>query len=142
MTTRIYYDDAYCREFDAVVTRIEPRGEMRAVWLDRSAFYPTSGGQPFDTGTLAGARVIEVLDEDDDVVHLVEAGAGSPPASELAAGTPVHGVIDWPRRFDHVFASQRLGAYSCRYVDEWRTAGLSDHAAMEVDFAISPQEAA
>lgn len=49
---------------------------------------------------------------------------------------------EWPRRFDHVFASQRLGAYGCRYVDEWRTAGLSDHAAMEVDFAISPEETA
>lgn len=42
---------------------------------------------------------------------------------------------EWPRRFDHVFASQQLGAYSCRYVDEWRTVGLSDHAALEVDFA-------
>jgi hypothetical protein len=42
---------------------------------------------------------------------------------------------EWPRRFDHVFASQQLGAYACRYVDEWRTAGLSDQAAMGVDFA-------
>lgn len=96
MTVRLYYDDAYCRDFDAAVTRVEARGNAQAVWLDRSAFYPTSGGQPFDTGTLAGGRVVDVIDEDDDVVHVVE---GGPP---LVPGAAVHGAIDWTRRFDHM----------------------------------------
>jgi alanyl-tRNA synthetase len=62
--------------------------------LDRTAFYPTSGGQPFDTGTLGAARVVEVVDEDDGrVVHVVE--------GETQPG-PVHGKIDWPRRFEHM----------------------------------------
>ena len=62
--------------------------------MDRSAFYPTSGGQPFDTGTLDSVKVVDVLDEDDgSLVHVVE-GA-------LDVGQTVHGVVDWPRRFDH-----------------------------------------
>ncbi len=96
MTVRLYYDDAYCRDFDAAVVRVEARGEALAVWLDRSAFYPTSGGQPFDTGTVAGARVVDVIDEDDDVVHVVEGG------QPLVPGATVHGAIDWARRFDHM----------------------------------------
>ena len=53
-TERLYYDDSSLLSFDAIVVRAEPRGEHVAVWLDRTAFYPTSGGQPFDTGTLGG----------------------------------------------------------------------------------------
>jgi alanyl-tRNA synthetase len=96
MTERIYYSDAYCREFDAVVTRVDQRGERLAVRLDRSAFYPTSGGQPFDTGQLASANVVEVLDEEGDVVHMLERQA------PVALGQSVHGRIDWARRFDHM----------------------------------------
>lgn len=96
MTQRLYYDDAYCRQFEAEVVRVETRGSGRAVWLNRSAFYPTSGGQPFDIGTLAGLRVVDVVDEDDDVVHLVD---GDGP---LQVGQAVHGEIDWGRRFDHM----------------------------------------
>src|SRR6185503_18173293 len=63
--------------------------------LDRTAFYPTSGGQPFDTGALGGARVIDVIDrEDGEIAHIVETGLGS--------GASVRGTIDWPRRFDHM----------------------------------------
>ena len=52
MTDRIYYTDPYCRTFDAVVTRALEHDGQPAVTLDRTAFYPTSGGQPFDTGRL------------------------------------------------------------------------------------------
>src|SRR6266540_3998223 len=71
MSTRIYYTDPYCLEFDATVTAIAPAAASTAapadgdsrwrVVLDRSAFYPTSGGQPFDTGTLGAARVIDAV---------------------------------------------------------------------------------
>ena len=61
MAARLYYDDAYLTEFDA---RVKLRGEDgRRIYLDRSAFYPASGGQPFDTGTLNGVAVTEVIDE-------------------------------------------------------------------------------
>ena len=51
MTERLYYDDSYLTEFDAAVVCAQERGGKPIVALDRSAFYPTSGGQPFDTGT-------------------------------------------------------------------------------------------
>jgi alanyl-tRNA synthetase len=98
MTDRLYYDDSFNREFDALVLRIEARGPLQAVWLDRSSFYPTSGGQPFDTGQI-GSSVVENVEEDkNDVVHIVRpAGSGS-----LQPGDVVHGVVDWTRRFDHM----------------------------------------
>ncbi len=57
-TDRLYYDQPDTRAFEATVVRADPRGERTAVWLDRTAFYPVSGGQPFDTGTLGGAPVL------------------------------------------------------------------------------------
>ncbi len=95
-TDRLYYRQPATPAFDAIVLRAELRGAHTAVWLDRTAFYPTSGGQPHDLGTLAGAPVVDVQDDDEgDVLHLV--GTGAPPV-----GAVVHGVIDWTRRFDHM----------------------------------------
>jgi alanyl-tRNA synthetase len=94
MTERIYYHEPARRSFDAVVTRVIDRDGRPAVCLDRSAFYPTSGGQPFDTGRLGQAAVVETIDEDEDIVHVLSA--------PLAEGAVVHGEIDWPRRFDHM----------------------------------------
>jgi alanyl-tRNA synthetase len=60
MTERLYYTDSYLRHFTANVVE---RAEDGVVYLDRTAFYPSSGGQPFDTGSIAGVRVVEVIDE-------------------------------------------------------------------------------
>ena len=91
MTERLYYDDAYLTAFDAVVTEVRPDGWIT---LDRSAFYPTSGGQPYDTGTLNGCAVTDVQVQNGIVWHKTE-GSFTP-------GQTVHGVIDWPRRFEHM----------------------------------------
>jgi alanyl-tRNA synthetase len=90
---RLYYADSYLREFEARVVRTvaDPRGAR--VYLDRTAFYPESGGQPSDRGTLAGIAVLDVIDEGDAVAHIV---AGS------LSGETVTGRIDWERRFDHM----------------------------------------
>lgn len=88
MTQRLYYDSA-ALQFDAQV--IAHDGDATRVILDRTAFYPTSGGQPHDTGTLGGARVIDVIDRDDDVVHLLDA--------PMPLG-PAHGIVDADRRHD------------------------------------------
>jgi alanyl-tRNA synthetase len=97
MTDRLYYTDPYLRAFDATVDRVEQRGGRILVRLDRTAFYPTSGGQPFDTGTLGRSRVLDVVDEDDgSIAHVVD------DAASLEAGEAVHGEIDWARRFDHM----------------------------------------
>ena len=72
MTTRLYYAEPYRRSFDAKVLSVEPVAGHSEVTLDQTAFYPTSGGQPFDTGTLGGAAVTDVLDRDDgSIVHVV-----------------------------------------------------------------------
>ena len=73
MTDRLYYTDPYLRAFDATIVRVDRRGDRLLVGLDRTAFYPTSGGQPFDTGTLGAMRVTDVVDEDDgSVTHVTE----------------------------------------------------------------------
>jgi len=101
MTDRLYYADPYLREFDATIRRIESRGGRTSVTLDRTAFYPTSGGQPFDTGSLGPFRVVDVVDEDDGTIsHVLEAASAEPAAP--SPGAVVHGAIDWPRRFDHM----------------------------------------
>ena len=94
MTERLYYDQSYLTEFDAAVSKAETRDGKHIVALDSTAFYPTSGGQPYDTGTLNGLRVTDVFVEDGEVWHEIE--------GELRMGEAVHGSIDWPRRFDHM----------------------------------------
>lgn len=91
MTDRLYYPDSYLTKFDARV--VESAGAGRVV-LDRTAFYPDSGGQPHDAGTLGGLKVLDVIDEDERIVHVVD--------GELQAGATVEGVVDWTRRFDHM----------------------------------------
>jgi len=108
VTSRIYYTDPYCRRFEAVVTRAFEHEGRPAALLDRTAFYPTSGGQPFDTGRLLRAGeerrglitdrsaidVIDTIDADDEVLHILSA--------PLAVGAAVSGEVDWTRRFDHM----------------------------------------
>ena len=91
MTLRLYYTDSYLRDFDAAIVE---RGDAgRRIYLDRTAFYPTSGGQPFDTGTLGGIAVVDVVDEGERVAHLL----AGPLTGERAIGS-----VDWNRRFDHM----------------------------------------
>jgi alanyl-tRNA synthetase len=93
MTERLYYTDAGLLAFDAtVVEALDVEGRM-AVVLDRTAFYPTSGGQPHDTGRLNDVRVTDVADEGDRIVHFLE--------SCLEVGTSVRGAVDPTRRLDH-----------------------------------------
>jgi alanyl-tRNA synthetase len=91
MTERLYYNDGYLREFLAQVVDTADNGKR--VYLDRTAFYPTSGGQPFDRGTLGGIAVRDVIDEDERIAHVLDAPL---PVSEVEAR------IDWDRRFDHM----------------------------------------
>jgi alanyl-tRNA synthetase len=93
LTERLYYHDSYLWDFDAqVIFRSDDGTEIE---LDRSAFYPTSGGQPYDLGTLGGLPVVGVEEVEERVVHRL--------ASPLAAGTvAVHCVIDEARRLDHM----------------------------------------
>ena len=96
-TERLYYNDSHLIEFEArVIDKTERVSGWTAVTLDRTAFYPTGGGQPSDTGTLNGLRVVECIDnEDDGVLHVIQGRA-----PEL--GATVQGRVDWSRRLDHM----------------------------------------
>jgi alanyl-tRNA synthetase len=93
MSIRLYHTDSYLATFDARV--VERADGGRRIYLDRTAFYPTSGGQPFDVGTLGGVAVTDVVDEGERIAHLL-----SEPLAENTVG--VTGAIDWSRRFDHM----------------------------------------
>ena len=96
-TERLYYYDSHLLEFDARVVDVSERDDGAiAVALDRTAFYPTGGGQPNDTGTLGEARVVDCIDlEDQGVLHVIQ---GLVPQ----IGDTVHGAIDPLRRLDHL----------------------------------------
>jgi len=91
MTERLYYTDSYLTEFRARVVERSPDG--RKLYLDRTAFYPTSGGQPFDTGSIAGAPVTDVVDEGERIAHVL---GGAVDLDEVECR------LNWQRRFDHM----------------------------------------
>lgn len=101
MTERLYYPDSYCTSFDAQVIECLELNGSPAVTLDRTAFYPTGGGQPHDTGTLNGIPVVDVMEREEDhaPVHII---SPANPEYILQPGDQVQGVIDWQRRFDHM----------------------------------------
>ncbi|HZJ45258.1 MAG TPA: DHHA1 domain-containing protein [Pyrinomonadaceae bacterium] len=97
LTERLYYSDSHLIEFEAKVIDVTERvSGWAAVILDQTAFYPTGGGQPSDTGTLNSQRVVECIDDGErGVLHVVQ---GVTPSR----GSVVKGRIDWARRLDHI----------------------------------------
>jgi alanyl-tRNA synthetase len=95
-TERLYYNDSHLVEFEAHVMAVSERvSGWTAVTLDRTAFYPTGGGQPSDRGHLDGARVVECIDDPKGVLHIVQGRAPE-------VGATVTGHVDWERRLDHI----------------------------------------
>jgi alanyl-tRNA synthetase len=133
MTLRLYYTDAYLTAFTGTVTELFDHEGRTAVALDRTAFYPTSGGQPFDTGVLGGVRVEDVFDlEDGRVAHVV--------AAPLAPGAEVSGQVDWPRRFDHMQQHTGQHVLSAAFDRVHRARTESFHLGSEtctIDFAVT-----
>jgi alanyl-tRNA synthetase len=97
MTERLYYSDSRLTDFEARVVDVIRTDDGRfAVRLDRTAFYPTGGGQPADNGALGSASVVDCIDEEDGrILHVIE---GQPPSE----GAIVTGRVDWGRRLDHI----------------------------------------
>jgi alanyl-tRNA synthetase len=133
MTERLYYTDSFLREFSARVVDRSPDG--LTVYLDRTAFYPTSGGQPCDTGTLAGVAVLDVGDEEERVAHRLAAPIGDDPAE---------GAIDWHRRFDHMQQHSGQHLLSAVFADRFSLRTVSFHLGAEastIDLEGGPVEA-
>lgn len=136
MTEKLYQGDSYLREMDAVVLEKGERNGRPALLLDRTVFYPTSGGQMHDTGHIEGVAVEEVQVEGEAIWHLLAAPVES---------ATVHGAIDWPRRFD--FMQQHTGFHllAGAFYQGARIRTLSAHlgeevSTIEVDAAEVPEE--
>lgn len=93
MTKRLFADDPYLKEFSAKVIRLEETGGNFRVVLDRTAFFPTGGGQPHDTGAIGPAEVVDVVEEGGEIVHIL---SSRPPEGAVVC------KIDWERRLDHM----------------------------------------
>ena len=119
MTDRLYYHDARLDHFTAVVVDIADDG--RRIVLDRTAFYPTSGGQPHDLGTLGGIAVVDVIDEEERIAHCLAEPLGVPVGSMLV------GVIDTARRFDHMQQHTGQHLLSALLSDDFGWPTLSVH---------------
>jgi alanyl-tRNA synthetase len=134
ITERLYYNDSHLIEFEARVLEVTERvSGWTAVTLDRTAFYPTGGGQPSDTGSLDGARVVECIDEGESVLHVMQ---GQTPK----IGAQVKGRVDWPRRLDHI--QQHTGqhilsqAFIALFKAPTRSFRVMDHAC-EIDIELN-----
>ena len=118
MTNRLYYTDAYRTSFTTSV--VDRSDDGLRVYLSETAFYPTSGGQPHDVGTLGGVTVVDVVDEDDRIAHVL--------ASPLAASNEVvEGSIDWNRRYDHMQQHTGQHLLSAVFEDLFGAKTLSVH---------------
>jgi len=128
LTERLYYNDSSLLEFDATVTAVEEQGDQALVSLDRSAFYPTSGGQNFDTGEIFGTasgsrvRVIDVQEQTGDILHLIDC-----PPGWLRPGVPVRGEVDADRRRDHMQQHSGQHVLSAAFEKLYNFATVSFH---------------
>lgn len=132
-TERLYYNDSFLYRFDGTVVEAAPvsAGRMGVV-LDRTALYPTSGGQPFDTGILRAGdheyRVVDVIDreQDDAIVHVVESAAGITPAMKVS------GEIDEQRRRNHMQQHSGQHVLSAAFIELFGFPTVSFHLGDEV----------
>ncbi|HEY5028410.1 MAG TPA: alanine--tRNA ligase-related protein [Candidatus Angelobacter sp.] len=128
MTDRLYYHDSFLYDFDARVVEALERQGRSAIVLDRTAFYPTSGGQVYDLGVLTadGQQIVitEVADEEDGrILHFA--------AEPLAAGTQVHGSVDAVRRRDHVQQHSGQHVLSAAFIRLFNMPTVSFHMGEE-----------
>ncbi len=120
-TERLYYTDSYQSSFDAEVE--EKGAEGTRIYLDRTAFYPTSGGQPHDLGTLNGIAVLDVADEGERVAHVL---------AEPLSDAQVAGCVFWPRRYDHMQQHTGQHLLSAVFQEALGAATVSFHMGSEV----------
>jgi len=143
VTERLYYTDPTCLEFEATVLSCDVVDGRTVAVLDRTAFYPTSGGQPYDIGTLDGVPVIDVI----DVVDLDDERIGHVLSAPVEAGRRVRGRIDAARRFDHMqqHTGQHILSAAFDRLNKARTVGFhlgAELSTLDLDKVLSPESMA
>jgi alanyl-tRNA synthetase len=124
MTKRLYYADSYLKEFTSTVLDQRPVDRGFAVILDQTAFYPDSGGQPHDTGTLDAAHVVNVMENDAGaVLHVLD---------REVLNSQISGRIDWARRFDHMQQHTGQHILSQAFLSVAKARTLSFHMGLEI----------
>jgi misacylated tRNA(Ala) deacylase len=133
-TELLYLTDAYLQSFTAQVVDVDNEGGRVA--LDRTAFYPTGGGQPHDTGTIDGRPVVDVRKEGDVVWHTVAEDASLP-----VVGAEVEGEVDWERRHALMRTHTALHVLCGVIWNEWGkavTGGNMEPLSARMDFEFDP----
>jgi len=135
VTNRLYYSDSFLTTFEARVVESGVLNDRPFVVLEESAFYPTTGGQPHDTGSLGDRRVVDVIDREADaaVMHVLD--------GPLDVGTRVSGTVDWPRRLDHMQQHTGQHMLSAAFVRLFEIPTASFHLGAElstIDLAGTP----
>jgi alanyl-tRNA synthetase len=123
MTERLFREDPYLLEFDARVVARRERDGRPAVVLDRTAFYAESGGQPWDTGRLDGRAVVAVVEDGDEILHVLDG---------VLESEHVHGIVDADRRRDHRQQHHGQHLLSRAFVEIASASTVSFHLGAEV----------
>jgi len=126
LTERLYYQDSYLKEFKAKVLKKIKINNQPAVVLDKTAFYPTSGGQPYDRGVIQDIPVVEVVEDNDEITHILKEELKEEINSEVV------GKINWERRFDHMQQHSGQHILSGALMKLWSVETVSFHLGEEV----------
>lgn len=126
MTERLYYEDSYLKEFKAKVLKKIKIDNRPAVVLDETAFYPTSGGQPYDKGVIQDVPVVEVVEDNDEMIHILKEELNEKINSRVV------GKIDWNRRFDHMQQHSGQHILSAAFEKLWNADTVSFYLGDEI----------
>jgi alanyl-tRNA synthetase len=129
MTKKLYYEDAFMKEWQTTISQKIEREDGNYVLLEETAFYPHGGGQPCDAGEINGIAVLDVILEEDVVLHKLES---------MPEGTSATCTIDWQLRFDHMqqHSGQHLLSAVCRDLFEANTVSFhlgADYCTIDVE---------
>jgi alanyl-tRNA synthetase len=124
MEQKLYYRDAYLKSFNAELLKQGEDERRPYAVISQTAFYPTGGGQPFDTGTLNGVEVLDVEEVDGEIRHYL--------AEPLSESEKVEGAIDWERRFDHMQQHSGQHILSAAFEELFQYRTLSFHLGKEI----------
>ncbi len=126
LSKRLYYEEPYLQEFKGkIIEKIKIDGKS-ALILDNTCFYPTSGGQPNDLGYIQGVSIVDVIEDNEKIIHVLKGGI------EEECGDTVIGKIDWKRRFDHMQQHSGQHILSATFEKLWNADTVSFNLGDEI----------